>query len=680
MFTVTSTSSTVPVSVEVAPTMSAVPSPASGMGRFSPAPAKVAVIAPGKAGVLARAADATSQAAAKRAPERRTPGTKQDACRGPPSAGPRAAARRRTRARGARREVAGRSCSSLCRVRDAGPRHSRRVALRRERARGGARRPRRGRWADRRGRARARAGGHGDRCGRARARPRLHRRPHSLRLPALLGPEREPVVVARRHHRGHGQLRLHHRALPARRPRDAAAALAVRRGHAHRDAAGRDRVGLGGLRGLSGRARAPAARGERGAARRALGAAARGARSRGARAGGDRRGAYCARRRRAGGRRGGRGWATSRSPTHCFADDGRPAPSRLADDAELLALAAALRDLDRGVIEVAPRTTIGGFDEKAEEQRFFAALARASGKVVSWAPLLDNPFAPGSAQRLLAEAAALQAAGAAVVPQVGCRPLELRFDFASATFGLDNNAFWRPIMAEPRAARARRFAAPGFRAELAQFEGGFVAALAPGWDRLFVRLPATAEGRRYQDRSVAEIAAERGVPPLDAFCDLVLAEDLATQWGAVILNGDEEAVAALLRDPAGLLALSDAGAHVDTLCDQGFTTHLLGHWVRERGTLALEEAVRLLTDVPARRYGLVGRGRLAPGAAADLVLFDPRRVGARPAEMVYDLPGGQRRLIQRAEGVAYVFVNGTAVVDRGVPTGRGAGRVLRGGA
>src|SRR5579884_1210439 len=374
------------------------------------------------------------------------------------------------------------------------------------------------------------------------------------------------------------------------------------------------------------------------------------------------------------------GWSTSRSPTHFFGDDGRPAPSRLADDEELLALAAALRDLDRGVIEVAPRTTIAGFDEKAEEQRFFAALARASGKVVSWAPLLDNPFAPGSAQRLLAEAAALQAAGAAVVPQVGCRPLELRFDFASATFGLDNNAFWRPIMAEPRAARARRFADPGFRAELRRFEGGFVAALAPGWDRLFVRLPATAEGRRYQDRSVAEIAAERGVPPLDAFCDLVLAEDLATQWGAVILNGDEEAVAALLRDPAGLLALSDAGAHVDTLSDQGFTTYLLGHWVRERGTLALEEAVRLLTDVPARRYGLIGRGRLAPGAAADLVLFDPTRVGARPAEMVHDLPGGQRRLIQRAEGVAYVFVNGTAVVDRGVPTGRGAGRVLRGGA
>ncbi|HLK10324.1 MAG TPA: amidohydrolase family protein [Candidatus Binatia bacterium] len=373
------------------------------------------------------------------------------------------------------------------------------------------------------------------------------------------------------------------------------------------------------------------------------------------------------------------GWSTSRSPTHFFGDDGRPAPSRLADEDELLALAAALGDLDRGIIEVAPRTTIGAADDKAEEQRFFARLARASGKVVSWAPLLDNPFAPGSAQRLLAEAAALQAGGAAVVPQVGCRPLELRFDFATATFGLDNNAFWRPIMAEPRAARKRRFADPAFRDELRRFEGGFVAALAPCWDRLFVRLPATPGGRRLQDRSVADIAGERGVPPVDAFCDLVLAEDLETQWGAVVLNGDEDAVAALLRDPAGLLALSDAGAHVDTLSDQGFTTHLLGHWVRERGALALEEAVRLLTEVPARRYGLAGRGRLAPGAAADLVVFDPARVGARPAEMVRDLPCGQRRLIQRADGVEHVFVNGTAVVEHGVPTGRGAGRVLRGG-
>src|SRR5207244_13391285 len=119
------------------------------------------------------------------------------------------------------------------------------------------------------------------------------------------------------------------------------------------------------------------------------------------------------------------GWSTSLSPTHFFGD-GTPAPSRLADQEELRALAGALTDLDRGVIEIAPRTTIGPPSDKAEEQRFFAELARTSGKVVSWAPLLDNPFAPGSARKLLEESAELQAGRVAAVRRVGCRPLQAR--------------------------------------------------------------------------------------------------------------------------------------------------------------------------------------------------------------------------------------------------------------
>jgi len=371
------------------------------------------------------------------------------------------------------------------------------------------------------------------------------------------------------------------------------------------------------------------------------------------------------------------GWSTSLSPTHFFGD-GTPAPSRLADEAELLALARALADLERGVIEIAPRTTIGPPADKAEEQRSFAGLARASGKVVSWAPLLDNPFAPGSAQQIIAEAAELQARGVQVVPQVGCRPLEVRFDFTEPAFYLEQNPFWRPIMAKSRDERRRLFADAEFRAELGR-QTGFVAALAQGWDRLVLRLAASEGVRRWQDRSVAEIAAAEGRAPLDVFCDLVLEDDLATQWGVVLMNYDERAVAELIRHPAGLLALSDAGAHVDTLCDQGFTSYLLGHWVRELRALALEEAVRLVTAVPAERYGLHGRGRLAPGYAADLVLFDPARVAMRPTEMVYDLPRGQRRLLQRAEGIVDVLVNGTPVVADGAPTGRRPGRVLRGG-
>jgi N-acyl-D-aspartate/D-glutamate deacylase len=234
-------------------------------------------------------------------------------------------------------------------------------------------------------------------------------------------------------------------------------------------------------------------------------------------------------------------------------------------------------------------------------------------------------------------------------------------------------------MAKPREERRRLFAAPAFRAELAGLTG-FVAGLAPGWDRLVLRLTAHAPLRRWLDRSVAEIAAARGTPPLDTFCDLVLEDDLAAQWGVVLMNHDERAVAALIRHPAGLLALSDAGAHVDTLCDQGFTTYLLGHWVRELAALSLEKAIRLVTSVPAARYGLRDRGRLAPGAAADLVVFDPARVATRPTEMVHDLPRGQRRLLQGAEGIVAVLVNGTPLVEDGRPTDRRPGRVLRGGA
>jgi N-acyl-D-aspartate/D-glutamate deacylase len=370
------------------------------------------------------------------------------------------------------------------------------------------------------------------------------------------------------------------------------------------------------------------------------------------------------------------GWSTSLSPTHFFGD-GTPAPSRLAEPEELLALAAALASFDRGVIEVAPRTTIGAPDDKAAEQRFFAELARASGKVVSWAPLLDNPYAPGGAQRVLEEAAELQAQGVAVVPQVGCRPLEVRFDFAEPAFYLEQVPFWRPLMAKSRDERCRLFASREFRNELDGLV--FVGGVAPSWDRLILRMPMSEATRAWQDRSLADIAAARGAPPLDTFCELVLEDDLTAQWGVTFMNVDESAVGALLRHPAGLLALSDAGAHVDTLCDQGFTTYLLGHWVRELGALPLEEAVRLLTSVPADRYGLRGRGRLEPGYGADLVLFDPARIATRRTEMVHDLPRGQRRLLQGAEGVHWVFVNGTPLVERGVPTDQRPGRVLRGG-
>jgi N-acyl-D-aspartate/D-glutamate deacylase len=179
------------------------------------------------------------------------------------------------------------------------------------------------------------------------------------------------------------------------------------------------------------------------------------------------------------------------------------------------------------------------------------------------------------------------------------------------------------------------------------------------------------------------VAAERGVHPVDLVLDLALASELEARFRVAVFNTDEAAVAELLRHPGTVLGLSDAGAHASQLCDACFSTHLLGHWVRERGTLALEEAVRLLTSRPAEVFGLSDRGRLAQGLAADVVVFDPEQVGCTPLRRVRDLPGGADRLVSDAHGVRAVVVNGTLLRQRGRdavdPAGPLPGRVLRSG-
>lgn len=372
------------------------------------------------------------------------------------------------------------------------------------------------------------------------------------------------------------------------------------------------------------------------------------------------------------------GWSTSLSPTHFFGD-GTPAPTRASDDAELDAMAAVLREFGHGLIELAPQSLLGSPDDKLKELDLFTRLAQIAGKTVTYAPLHDSPFFPGAAQQILAASRERMAQGASIVPQVGCRPLELRFDFAKPAFGLENNGFWKPIMHEPLEARRALFASADFRAKLRGFDANMKALLTPSWERMFLRVPAKPENARWLDVSVADMAQQTAKHPVDAFLDVALADELAGQWGVEILNADEARVGELIRADGAILALSDAGAHVDTLCDQGFTSYLLGHWVRERGLLGLEEAVRLVTSKPAAVYGLHDRGTLAPGKAADVVLFDPKTIRMRATEVVADLPGGQKRLLQRAEGIPLVLVNGQRAIADGAPTGTLAGSVLRAG-
>lgn len=372
------------------------------------------------------------------------------------------------------------------------------------------------------------------------------------------------------------------------------------------------------------------------------------------------------------------GFSTSESPTHFFGD-GTPVPSRVAPREEITALCTVMRDFPARVIEVAPLHLLGGTDDKMADQEFYIELARASGAMVTWAPLLQNPFDPEGCLRLIDAAGAAQRDGARVYPQIGCRPLEVRISFDVAGIAIANNPFWRPVLAKPKPERQDLLRSTAFRDELREMSqrGGWVAALGPRWEDIFVRLSPAAAHERLIDQSIAAIAKARGADLVDTLLDLALETDLACQFGIPIMNVDETVVGKLLRHPAGLIALSDAGAHVDTLADQGFTSTLIAHWVRELGVLSLEQAVRAITAIPASLYGLANRGTLEPGRAADVVVFDPERLALERTELVHDLPAGAGRLIQRPIGIEHVVVNGEVLIESGKETDARAGQLLR---
>jgi N-acyl-D-aspartate/D-glutamate deacylase len=180
--------------------------------------------------------------------------------------------------------------------------------------------------------------------------------------------------------------------------------------------------------------------------------------------------------------------------------------------------------------------------------------------------------------------------------------------------------------------------------------------------------------------TLAKLAAERGVDPLDVMVDLGLAEDLATRFRVTMINDAESQIAELLSHPRLMVGLSDAGAHTSQLCDANYATHLLARFVRELGAISLETGVWRLTGHPATVYGLAGRGVIEPGAHADLVAFDPTTVGTTRAERVHDFPGGADRLVARSTGIEHVWVAGTAVRRAGADLeGVRPGRLLRAG-
>lgn len=198
--------------------------------------------------------------------------------------------------------------------------------------------------------------------------------------------------------------------------------------------------------------------------------------------------------------------------------------------------------------------------------------------------------------------------------------------------------------------------------------------------RIFSTL--SPENRQYDGRMVGEIAAEQGRDPFDVLCEIAVADDLLTSFGIdTPVSTDEEWKMRLdvWRDGRAVIGASDAGAHLDLLATFNYTTTLLGEAVRDRGLLPLEEAIHLITGVPADLYGLVDRGRLTQGSPADIVVFDPATIATDETVLRADLPGGAARLYAGSTGVEHVIVNGKSLVNNGELTANRPGAVLRSG-
>jgi N-acyl-D-aspartate/D-glutamate deacylase len=377
-------------------------------------------------------------------------------------------------------------------------------------------------------------------------------------------------------------------------------------------------------------------------------------------------------------RQGGLGFSTSTAATHNDGD-GEPVPSRHASREELVALARAIRDLPGTCLEMIPGT--GLWTER--EMQLMTDMSLAANRPLNWNLLAPNSLNPEFAEHQLGASDYAAARGAVVVALTPPAPPTVRVNLATG-FVFDALPGWADLFKLGLEERKRRLRDPATRRELDRGANSEAAGLLRGlarWERMIVDQVARPENAGLRGRTIGEIARERGVAPFDCLLDLALSEDLETSFMPSVIGDDPESWrirAKTWRDPRAVVGASDAGAHLDMIDTFAFSTVLLGN-ARERELLPLEEAVRLLSDVPARLYGLRGRGSLAPGFWGDVVVFDPERVASGPIHFRRDLPGGACRLYAEALGISHVIANGVEIVREGKETGARPGTILRSG-
>jgi len=370
------------------------------------------------------------------------------------------------------------------------------------------------------------------------------------------------------------------------------------------------------------------------------------------------------------------GLSLSRQKGH-FDPQGVPIPALWASDEEVFALCDVLRELSTGTIQVG-----GGVDQELKDG-MVARLAEATGRTVVYNALSQTVREPGKWQKHMARVDETVAQGIRAYPM--CSPNRVTQDFTMHNCQVFRGLpTWHPILISSDEEKLRAYADPAVRDKL-HAEAVERSVPVPGaigfsrtwWDYMWVNEPALEKNRHLQFKSIGEIAKMQGKRVIDAFLDLVVEEKLDTRFLQAENNVDDEALRKILTYPNAIIGLGDGGAHVQFHGGYGYTTRLLGEWVRERQAMTLEQAVRRLTFESASAFGIHDRGMLRPGLAGDIVIFDPDTVNAGKETVVRDFPAGGWRIKEEAIGVHYTIVNGHVLLEDGVHTGELPGRVLR---
>jgi len=394
------------------------------------------------------------------------------------------------------------------------------------------------------------------------------------------------------------------------------------------------------------------------------------------------------------------GFSTGRTDNH-RTREGRATPAAEAPAAELEGLAGAFAGLGHGVLQA-----VSDFDMAAGPERFdpefdvLERLARAADGHPLSLTLLERDAAPEQWRRILARAERASAAGVPVRVQVAARPVGVLLGLEASFHPFVGFPSYKRVAGLPLVERVRRMREPGFKARLlaerSQPVAGDGSPIPPLADQLLARLELLS-GRLFPlgappdyepspERSLLAQARARGIAPLEAVYDALLADDGRALVYFPLFNYarlDLEHLRRMLEHPLALAGLGDGGAHVGTICDASFPTTSLAHWTRDRSRgprLPLERVVAMLTSVPARHLGLRDRGLVAPGMKADLNVIELERLALERPRLVHDLPAGGKRFLQGATGYRATLVAGVAVVEHDRLTGSRPGRLLRAGA